>query len=163
MFEVETVRKWQTLCQVWLIVETTSIRNTEKVTIHGTIHNVQALFLCKIKINFIRDNNTWNINIFILSTALITSSLPGIKMFIFHVLLSHMKFIFISRRNSACTLCIVPCIVTFSMFHINVVSTISHNWHKVCHLRTVSTSNIYLIYTYLNIWCTNSHFCIIFT
>ena len=43
-------------------------------------------------------------------------------MFIFHILLSHMKFILISRRNSACTLCIVPCISTFSVLHIGVVS-----------------------------------------
>ena len=52
------VHKWQTLCQVWLIVETTFISNTEKVTIHGTIRNVQALFLREIKMSFIRDNST---------------------------------------------------------------------------------------------------------
>jgi len=57
------------------------------------------------------------------------------------------SLIFISHRDSPCTLCIVPCIVTFSVLLINVVSTISHTWHKVCHLWTIPTWNICLLYT----------------
>ena len=81
----------------------------------------------------------WNINIFIPGNELVIRTVESI--------------------NSACTLCIVPHIVTFSVLCIDVVFTISHTWHKVCHLQTVSTSNIYLFY----IWCTNSHFSIVFT
>jgi len=51
----------------------------------------------------------------------------------------------------------VHCILyDFSVWCINIVSTISHTWHKVCHLGIVSTWNIYLLYMYLNIWCKDS-------